>query len=84
MSAVDDFERREERIYCRERGEGRKLVAAPEGFGLIPLQCIVSTAHITSANIAVDPLTAHLPWSSHLWYINRFFLGVSDEREPGV
>lgn len=61
----------------RESGAEGGVVAG-EWFGVIPFQSILSTVHIVRANIAVQPFTTELPWTSHRFYINRFF------REPGM
>lgn len=57
------------------RREGKKLPAAGERFGMIPFPSNVSTMQAARASIAIHSFTTELLWSSHHFYMNRFFRG---------
>lgn len=61
MSVVADLELCGGKGWCREKKEGKELVAAGDWLGVIPIQIVVSTVHVVSANIAVQPFTTEQP-----------------------
>ena len=53
------------------------VVIAGEWFGLAPIESVEGTVHIVRANMAIHPHTPELPWTSHRFYINRFYREVN-------
>lgn len=59
-------------IVCREELRN-SVVKVREWCGPERLSPVVRSVHLVRSNPAIQPFTTELPWSRHLFYVNRFY-----------
>lgn len=69
-----------EKHDARKEREDIDALKASEWPGFILLKSTRSTVHVVGAGITVNSSTAERPWSSHLFYNNRFLPLVCIEK----